>query len=136
MVLTQGSHGGEEEDSQSRACGTGRGKAAQVDRYCSQMTNEQTKALAHETTMHGNSLQTVPWSFLASLSVDSVDDGVRQVAQTLQSCLELKEPVQQIQLVKKVSHKTDECVSGMNYIVTVEQTLCSVAQSGPVFYSL
>lgn len=72
--------------------------------------------------MYGNSHQTVPCSFLASLSVDSVDDGVRQVAQTLQSCLELKEPVQQIQLVKKVSHKLDECVSGINNIVTVEQT--------------
>lgn len=40
--------------------------------------------------------------FPASLSVDGGDDGVRQVAQTLQSCLELTEPVQQIQLVKKV----------------------------------
>lgn len=40
--------------------------------------------------------------FPASLSVDGGEDGVRQVAQTLQSCLELTEPVQQIQLVKKV----------------------------------
>lgn len=32
------------------------------------------------------------------------EDGVRQVAHTLQSCLELTEPVQQIQLVKKVKH--------------------------------
>lgn len=34
--------------------------------------------------------------------MDGGEDGVRQVAQTLQSCLELTEPVQQIQLVKKV----------------------------------
>ncbi|XP_061693127.1 thyroid adenoma-associated protein isoform X2 [Syngnathoides biaculeatus] len=38
---------------------------------------------------------------LASLSVDGGHDGVRQVAKTLQTCLELKDPVQQIQLVKK-----------------------------------
>ncbi|XP_019737575.1 thyroid adenoma-associated protein [Hippocampus comes] len=38
---------------------------------------------------------------LASLSVDGGHDGVRQVAKTLQCCLELKEPVQQIQQVKK-----------------------------------
>ncbi|XP_029377385.1 thyroid adenoma-associated protein isoform X2 [Echeneis naucrates] len=38
---------------------------------------------------------------IASLSVDGGEDGVRQVAQTLQSCLQLSEPVQQIQLVKK-----------------------------------
>lgn len=38
-----------------------------------------------------------------SLSVDDGEDGVREVAQTLQSCLEQAEPVQQIQLVKKVS---------------------------------
>lgn len=38
----------------------------------------------------------------ASLSLDEGEDGVRQVAKTLQACLELKEPVQQIQLVKKV----------------------------------
>lgn len=30
------------------------------------------------------------------------EDGVGQLAHTLQSCLELTEPVQQIQLVKKV----------------------------------
>lgn len=44
----------------------------------------------------------VSWSFLASLSVNGGEDGVGQIAQTLQSCLELTEPVQQIQLVKKV----------------------------------
>ncbi|XP_077438337.1 thyroid adenoma-associated protein [Vanacampus margaritifer] len=38
---------------------------------------------------------------LASLTVDGGHDGVKQVAKTLQSCIELKEPVQQIQLVKK-----------------------------------
>ncbi|XP_037126900.1 thyroid adenoma-associated protein isoform X1 [Syngnathus acus] len=38
---------------------------------------------------------------LASLSVDGGHDGIRQVANTLHTCLELKEPVQQIQLVKK-----------------------------------
>ncbi|XP_061646816.1 thyroid adenoma-associated protein isoform X1 [Phyllopteryx taeniolatus] len=38
---------------------------------------------------------------LASLSVDGGQDEVRQVAKTLQSCLEQQEPVQQIQLVKK-----------------------------------
>ncbi|XP_034407358.1 thyroid adenoma-associated protein [Cyclopterus lumpus] len=38
---------------------------------------------------------------IVSLSVDGGEDGVWQVAQTLQSCLELSEPVQQIQLVKK-----------------------------------
>lgn len=42
--------------------------------------------------------------FLASLSVTDGEDGVRQVAHTLQSCLELTEPVQQIQLVKKVKN--------------------------------
>lgn len=41
--------------------------------------------------------------FSESLSVNGREDGVRQVAQTLQSCLQLAEPVQQIQLVKKVS---------------------------------
>ncbi|XP_054654296.1 thyroid adenoma-associated protein isoform X2 [Dunckerocampus dactyliophorus] len=44
---------------------------------------------------------------LASLSVDGGQDGVRQVAHTLQSCLELKEPVQQIQLVKKVGSQLE-----------------------------
>ncbi|KAM3606743.1 uncharacterized protein V6R79_022453 [Siganus canaliculatus] len=38
---------------------------------------------------------------IASLSVGGGDDGVQQLAQTLQSCLELTEPVHQIQLVKK-----------------------------------
>ncbi|XP_060943826.1 thyroid adenoma-associated protein [Limanda limanda] len=38
---------------------------------------------------------------IASLSVDCGEDGIRQIAQTLQSCLELTEPVQQIQLIKK-----------------------------------
>lgn len=44
----------------------------------------------------------IVWSFLVSLSVDGGEDRVRQIAQTLQSCLELSEPLQQIQLVKKV----------------------------------
>ncbi|KAM9318529.1 thyroid adenoma-associated protein [Pholidichthys leucotaenia] len=37
----------------------------------------------------------------ASLSIDGGGDGVGEVARTLQSCLELTDPVQQIQLVKK-----------------------------------
>lgn len=43
-------------------------------------------------------------SFLASLSADGEEeeDGVKQLARTLQACLGLTEPVQQIQLVKKV----------------------------------
>nr|XP_057906277.1 thyroid adenoma-associated protein [Doryrhamphus excisus]XP_057906286.1 thyroid adenoma-associated protein [Doryrhamphus excisus] len=57
---------------------------------------------------------------LASLSIDGGHDGVRQVAHTLQSCLELKDPVQQIQLVKKVGsqlealgeEQTDEALLG------------------------
>nr|XP_046258832.1 thyroid adenoma-associated protein isoform X2 [Scatophagus argus] len=44
---------------------------------------------------------------LASLSVDGGEDGVRQLAQTLQSCLELTEPVQQIQLVKKAGSQLE-----------------------------
>ncbi|XP_040906443.1 thyroid adenoma-associated protein [Toxotes jaculatrix] len=44
---------------------------------------------------------------IASLSVDGEDDGVRHVAQTLQSCLELTEPVQQIQLVKKAGSQLE-----------------------------
>ncbi|XP_067385468.1 thyroid adenoma-associated protein isoform X2 [Channa argus] len=44
---------------------------------------------------------------LVSLSVDGENDGVRQVARTLQSCLELAEPVQQIQLVKKAGSQLE-----------------------------
>ncbi|GAA6230826.1 thyroid adenoma-associated protein homolog [Lates japonicus] len=44
---------------------------------------------------------------LASLSVDGGEDGVKQIAQTLQSCLELTEPVQQIQLVKKAGSQLE-----------------------------
>ncbi|XP_044070655.1 thyroid adenoma-associated protein isoform X3 [Siniperca chuatsi] len=44
---------------------------------------------------------------IASLSVDGREDGVSQVAQTLQSCLELTEPVQQIQLVKKAASQLE-----------------------------
>ncbi|XP_039994968.1 thyroid adenoma-associated protein isoform X2 [Xiphias gladius] len=47
---------------------------------------------------------------IASLSVDGRDDGVRQVAQTLQSCLELTEPVQQIQLVKKAGSQLEALI--------------------------
>ncbi|KAM3863138.1 thyroid adenoma-associated protein [Diretmus argenteus] len=43
----------------------------------------------------------------ASLSVDGEDDEVRQVAQTLQACLELTEPVQQIQQVKKLGSQLE-----------------------------
>ncbi|XP_071780883.2 thyroid adenoma-associated protein [Centroberyx gerrardi] len=43
----------------------------------------------------------------ASLSVDGGDDGVRLVAQTLQACLDLTEPVQQIQLVKKAGSQLE-----------------------------
>ncbi|XP_065815241.1 thyroid adenoma-associated protein isoform X1 [Labrus bergylta] len=45
---------------------------------------------------------------LASLSVDGGEDGVRQVARTLQSCLELTDPVQQIQLVKKAGSQLED----------------------------
>ncbi|XP_069001377.1 thyroid adenoma-associated protein [Embiotoca jacksoni] len=45
---------------------------------------------------------------IASLSVDGGDDGVRQVACTLQSCLQLTEPVQQIQLVKKAGSQLED----------------------------
>ncbi|XP_062257166.1 thyroid adenoma-associated protein isoform X1 [Platichthys flesus] len=44
---------------------------------------------------------------IASLSVDGGEDGIRQVAQTLQSCLELTEPVQQIQLIKKAGFQLE-----------------------------
>ncbi|TMS04583.1 Thyroid adenoma-associated protein [Larimichthys crocea] len=44
---------------------------------------------------------------IASLSVDGAEDGVRQLAHTLQSCLELTEPVQQIQLVKKAGSQLE-----------------------------
>ncbi|XP_029030898.1 thyroid adenoma-associated protein [Betta splendens] len=44
---------------------------------------------------------------IESLSVNGEEDGVRQVAQTLQSCLELAEPVQQIQLVKKAGSQLE-----------------------------
>lgn len=46
-------------------------------------------------------------TLIASLSVDGAEDGVRQVARTLQSCLELTEPVQQIQLVKKAGSQLE-----------------------------
>lgn len=46
------------------------------------------------------------WPYLrcvpASLSVGDEEDGVRQLARTLQSCLELTEAVQQIRLVEQV----------------------------------
>uniref|UniRef100_A0A3Q1ESI2 THADA armadillo repeat containing n=1 Tax=Acanthochromis polyacanthus TaxID=80966 RepID=A0A3Q1ESI2_9TELE len=44
---------------------------------------------------------------IVSLSIDGGDDGVRQVARTLQCCLELTEPVQQIQLVKKAGSQLE-----------------------------
>ncbi|XP_029306193.1 thyroid adenoma-associated protein [Cottoperca gobio] len=44
---------------------------------------------------------------IASLSVDGGEDEIRQVARTLQSCLELTEPVQQIQLVKKAGSQLE-----------------------------
>lgn len=40
--------------------------------------------------------------FSVSLSVDGGDEWIRQLAQTLQDCLALTDPMQQIQLVKKV----------------------------------
>ncbi|KAM4607989.1 thyroid adenoma-associated protein [Polymixia lowei] len=43
----------------------------------------------------------------ASLSVDGGDDAVKQVAQTLQNCLDLTDPVQQIQLVKKAGSQLE-----------------------------
>nr|XP_020479792.1 thyroid adenoma-associated protein isoform X2 [Monopterus albus] len=44
---------------------------------------------------------------IVSLSVDDGDDGIRELAQTLQSCLKLAEPVQQIQLVKKAGSQLE-----------------------------
>ncbi|KAK5853649.1 hypothetical protein PBY51_014784 [Eleginops maclovinus] len=44
---------------------------------------------------------------IASLSVGGEEDGVRELAQTLQSCLELTEPVQQIQLFKKAGSQLE-----------------------------
>lgn len=44
---------------------------------------------------------------IASLSVDGGEDGVRQLAQTLQCCLEQAEPVQQIQMVKKAGSQLE-----------------------------
>ncbi|XP_070697363.1 thyroid adenoma-associated protein [Pempheris klunzingeri] len=44
---------------------------------------------------------------IGSLSVDGGEDGVKQIAQTLQSCLQLTEPVQQIQLVKKAGSQLE-----------------------------
>lgn len=42
-----------------------------------------------------------PPHYEASLSVDGGADGVRHLAQTLQACLKLTDPVLQIQLIKK-----------------------------------
>ncbi|XP_070833382.1 thyroid adenoma-associated protein [Chaetodon trifascialis] len=44
---------------------------------------------------------------IASLSVDGGEDGVSQLAHTLQACLELTEPVQQIQLVQKAGSQLE-----------------------------
>ncbi|CAG10186.1 unnamed protein product [Tetraodon nigroviridis] len=44
---------------------------------------------------------------IASLSVADEKDEVKQLAQTLQTCLELTEPVQQIQLVKKAGSQLE-----------------------------
>ncbi|XP_037321311.2 thyroid adenoma-associated protein [Pungitius pungitius] len=44
---------------------------------------------------------------IASLSVDGGQEGLGQLARTLQSCLELSEPVQQIQLVKKAGSQLE-----------------------------
>ncbi|CAJ1066908.1 thyroid adenoma-associated protein [Xyrichtys novacula] len=49
---------------------------------------------------------------IASLSVDGGEDGVRHVARTLQSCLELTDPVQQIQLVKKAGTQLETLNEG------------------------
>uniref|UniRef100_A0A3Q2TPU4 tRNA (32-2'-O)-methyltransferase regulator THADA n=1 Tax=Fundulus heteroclitus TaxID=8078 RepID=A0A3Q2TPU4_FUNHE len=46
-------------------------------------------------------------NLIASLSVDGGADGVKQLAQTLQSCLELTDPVQQIQLIKKAGSQLE-----------------------------
>ncbi|XP_041722121.2 thyroid adenoma-associated protein [Coregonus clupeaformis] len=44
---------------------------------------------------------------IASLSVDGGDEVIRQLAQTLQDCLALTDPVQQIQLVKKAGSQLE-----------------------------
>ncbi|XP_077960051.1 thyroid adenoma-associated protein isoform X2 [Gasterosteus aculeatus] len=44
---------------------------------------------------------------IASLSVDGGQEGLGQLARTLQACLELSEPVQQIQLVKKAGSQLE-----------------------------
>ncbi|XP_074531245.1 thyroid adenoma-associated protein [Halichoeres trimaculatus] len=49
---------------------------------------------------------------IASLSVDGAEHGVRHVAQTLQSCLELTDPVQQIQLIKKAGTQLEALNEG------------------------
>ncbi|KAK7901513.1 hypothetical protein WMY93_018282 [Mugilogobius chulae] len=44
-------------------------------------------------------------TLIASLSIDEGENEVQSLAQTLQSCLELTDPVQQIQLVKKAGEQ-------------------------------
>ncbi|KAM4729595.1 thyroid adenoma-associated protein isoform 2-T4 [Anableps anableps] len=44
---------------------------------------------------------------IASLSVDGEADGVRHLSQTLQTCLEVTDPVQQIQLIKKAGSQLE-----------------------------
>uniref|UniRef100_UPI0037E7F30F thyroid adenoma-associated protein n=1 Tax=Semicossyphus pulcher TaxID=241346 RepID=UPI0037E7F30F len=60
---------------------------------------------------------------IASLSVDGGEDGVRQVARTLQSCLELSDPVQQIQLVKKAGTQLEALSEEQPYGALLEACL-------------
>ncbi|KAM9726802.1 thyroid adenoma-associated protein isoform 2-T3 [Menidia menidia] len=69
---------------------------------------------------------------IASLSVHEGEDGVGQVARTLQSCLELTQPVQQIQLVKKAGSQL-EALSEEQHCGALDACLDTLAS---VFISL
>ncbi|XP_041645448.1 thyroid adenoma-associated protein isoform X2 [Cheilinus undulatus] len=60
---------------------------------------------------------------IASLSVDGGEDEVRQVARTLQSCLEMTDPVQQIQLVKKAGSQLEALSEGKHDEALLEACL-------------
>ncbi|XP_047459692.1 thyroid adenoma-associated protein [Mugil cephalus] len=64
---------------------------------------------------------------LASLSVDGCEDEVSQVAQTLQSCLEQTEPVQQIQLVKKAGSQLEALSAEQTDSVLLDACLHTLA---------
>ncbi|XP_072293704.1 thyroid adenoma-associated protein [Eucyclogobius newberryi] len=60
------------------------------------MVVKKKAAKVEAVVLDGDELSTL----LASLSINGAEDGVQSLAQTLRSCLELEDPVQQIQLVK------------------------------------